>query len=93
MRFERRSSRWSPRRVALTALKGMAGIGKTVLAQALCLDEVMQAAFPDGIIWIPIGKDPRDIVLLLREAARAIGDSLDGYDNSSRQAIACGTAP
>ena len=70
----------SPRRVALTALKGMAGIGKTVMAQALCLDEVMQAAFPDGIIWIPIGKDPRDIVLLLREAARAIGDSLEGYD-------------
>src|ERR1051326_6143924 len=31
------------RRVALTALKGMAGIGKTVLAQALCLDEVIQA--------------------------------------------------
>jgi WD40 repeat protein len=70
----------SLRRVALTALKGMAGIGKTVLAQALCLDEVMQAAFPDGIVWIPVGKDPRDIVPLLREAAKAIGDSLEGYD-------------
>jgi WD40 repeat protein len=70
----------SPRRVALTALKGMAGIGKTVLAQALCLDEVTQAAFPDGIMWIPVGKDPRDIVPLLREAAKAIGDSLEGYD-------------
>lgn len=70
----------SPRRVALTALKGMAGIGKTVLAQALCFDEVTQAAFPDGIVWIPLGKDPRDIVPLLREAAKAIGDSLEGYD-------------
>jgi WD40 repeat protein len=69
------------RRVALTALKGMAGIGKTVLAQALCLDEVIQAAFPDGIIWVPVGKDRRDLVPLLREVGKAIGDSLDGYDS------------
>jgi WD40 repeat protein len=69
------------RRVAITALKGMAGIGKTVLAQALCLDEVTQAAFPDGIIWVPVGKDPRDLVPLLREAGKAVGDSLDGYDS------------
>jgi WD40 repeat protein len=69
------------RTVALTALKGMAGIGKTVLAQALCLDEVTQAAFPDGIIWLPLGKDPKDPVPLLREAAKAIGDSLEGYDS------------
>src|SRR5580658_9572770 len=69
------------RTVALTALKGMAGIGKTVLAQALCLDEITQAAFPDGIIWLPLGKDPKDPVPLLREAAKAIGDSLEGYDS------------
>jgi WD40 repeat protein len=59
----------------------MAGIGKTVLAQALCLDEVTQAAFPDGIIWLPLGKDPKDPVPPLREAAKAIGDSLEGYDS------------
>jgi hypothetical protein len=33
-------------------LHGMGGIGKTVLAQALCHDEVVQQAFPDGIIWV-----------------------------------------
>lgn len=69
------------RRVAITALKGMAGVGKTVLAQALCLDEIIQAAFPDGIIWVPVGKDPRDLVPLLREVGKAVGDSLDGYDS------------
>lgn len=68
------------RRIALTALKGMAGIGKTVLAQALCLDEITQAAFPDGVIWLSVGKDPRDLLPLFRETARAIGDPLDGYD-------------
>ncbi len=71
----------SARRIALTALKGMAGIGKTVLAQSLCLDEATQAAFPDGIIWLALGKDPRDLVPLFREAAKAVGDSLEGYDS------------
>ena len=69
------------RRVALTALKGMAGIGKTVLAQALCRDEIIQAAFPDGIVWLTLGKDLRDPVPLLREAGKALGDSLSGYDS------------
>ncbi|MCL4253167.1 MAG: TIR domain-containing protein, partial [Anaerolineae bacterium] len=35
------------RTVALTALQGMGGIGKSVLANALCHDETMQDAFPD----------------------------------------------
>jgi WD40 repeat protein len=43
--------------MALTALHGMGGIGKTVLAKALCQDEAIQRAFPDGIIWIEIGKE------------------------------------
>jgi DNA replication protein DnaC len=34
--------------IALTALEGMGGIGKTILAQALCHDEVVQQAFPSG---------------------------------------------
>ncbi|MGO9273481.1 MAG: hypothetical protein ACLQOO_25135 [Terriglobia bacterium] len=34
--------------IGLTALVG--GIGKTVLAQALTRDEVVQQAFPDGIV-------------------------------------------
>jgi WD40 repeat protein len=69
------------KRVPLTAVRGMAGIGKTALAQALCFDEVTQAAFPDGIVWIPVGKDPRDTVPLLREAGKALGDSPEGYDS------------
>src|SRR6266851_4584757 len=38
--------------IALTAFAGMGGIGKTVLAKALTEDEVVQRAFPDGIVWI-----------------------------------------
>jgi hypothetical protein len=45
------------RNIALTPLQGMGGIGKTVLAQALCHDEVVQHAYPDGTFWFTIGKE------------------------------------
>ena len=70
------------RHVALTALKGMGGIGKTVLAKALCRDEVVQQAFPDGVIWITVGKESAfDVVTRLREVGKALNDDLDRYDN------------
>jgi hypothetical protein len=43
--------------VASTAAQGMGGIGKTISAQALCADQIVQQAYPDGIIWTAIGKD------------------------------------
>jgi len=36
--------------IALTAVEGMGGIGKTVLAQALFRDQVVREAFPDGLV-------------------------------------------
>jgi len=47
------------RHIALTALQGMGGIGKTVLAQKLCADPVVQHAFHDGIFWFTIGRESR----------------------------------
>ena len=72
----------SNRHIALTALKGMGGIGKTVLAQALCHDEVVQQAFPDGVIWSTAGKEPtHDLVTRMREVGKALRDDLSRYDN------------
>lgn len=41
-----------------TALHGMGGIGKSVMARALCDDAAVQAAFPDGILWATLGQEP-----------------------------------
>src|SRR4051794_5463124 len=69
------------RQIALTAVHGMGGIGKTVLAQAICRDEVVQQAFPDGVIWINVGREQTyDVVGKMREAAKVIEDDLRAYD-------------
>ena len=58
--------------IALTAMSGMGGIGKTVLAQALTRDEVVQRAFPDDIVWITAGKEmKRDCTLGMPEVAQS----------------------
>jgi hypothetical protein len=72
------------RQIALTALEGMGGIGKTVLAQALCQDDVVQQAFPDGVIWVTVGKESTvDVVTRMREVGKALGDDLSLYDNET----------
>jgi WD40 repeat protein len=72
--------------IPLTALAGMGGIGKTVLAKAITDDNVVQRAFPDGIVWITAGKEhKRDFIEEMREVAKALGDDLSSYDT----ALAC----
>jgi WD40 repeat protein len=69
------------RSIMITALQGMGGVGKTLLAQALAHDPLVQQEFPDGIIWIAMGKESaRDIVMQLREIGKAFNDHLNAYD-------------
>src|SRR5207302_4683391 len=68
--------------IALTAVQGMGGIGKTVLAQALCHDSEVMAAFSDGIIWQSVGKESTiDLVTRMREVGKVLNDDLTGYEN------------
>ena len=52
--------------VALTALGGLPGIGKTALAVALARDQQVQAHFRDGILWAGLGPHPNRLSLLAR---------------------------
>jgi WD40 repeat protein len=58
--------------VAPTALHGMGGLGKTVLARAICDDRVIRGAFPDGILWATLGQHAEP-VRRQREWIRALG--------------------
>jgi WD40 repeat protein len=68
--------------ISLCAIRGAGGIGKTVLAQAVCHDEAVQDAFPDGVLWVNIGQKPSNEHLCeqIRELAKALGDPLTAYD-------------
>jgi WD40 repeat protein len=58
--------------VAVTALRGLGGIGKTVLANLLARDPVVQDAFPDGILWFNIGRTPTSLARQLMEVGREV---------------------
>jgi hypothetical protein len=45
--------------LAITALQGMGGIGKTTLAAAIAADFDVRGRFPDGILWATLGHDPQ----------------------------------
>ena len=47
-----------------TVLQGGGGFGKTVLAQDICRDARVEAAFPGGILWVEFGQSPTVIQLL-----------------------------
>jgi len=40
-------------------IQGMGGIGKSVLAAAIVLDPEIRQNFPDGIVWISIGREDK----------------------------------
>ena len=58
---------------ARLGIKGMAGVGKSILASALIREPDVRRAFPDGIFWIPIGQQP-DLVELQSRLLADLGD-------------------
>ena len=58
-------------------LHGMGGLGKSVLARALCEHPEIRAAFPDGILWTTLGQTP-DVKSCLREWLGALGVTVPG---------------
>lgn len=58
--------------VTVSAVRGLPGVGKTTLALALAHDAEIRAAFPDGVLWTGLGRDP-DIFFHLGLWGQALG--------------------
>lgn len=56
----------------ITALHGLGGVGKTILAATLAHDPVIQERFPDGVLWVTLGQQP-DLLSLQRGWIEALG--------------------
>ena len=61
--------------IKMDALQGMGGIGKSVIARALCDDPDVQDAFPGGILWAALGQTP-NLVERLREWVERLGGTV-----------------
>ena len=59
----------------VSAIHGLGGIGKSVLAQALCHhDQEIRNRFSDGILWVTLGQNP-EILPLLRSWIQTLDPS------------------
>ncbi len=67
----------------LAAVYGMGGVGKSTLARALCYDCDLRRTFPDGLIWLTIGKTP-DIATRLGDIGALFGDERGEYPDEER---------
>jgi tetratricopeptide (TPR) repeat protein len=58
--------------LALSAINGLPGVGKTTLAVLLAHDNDVQSHFPDGVLWVGLGRDP-DVFHQLGAWAEIVG--------------------
>lgn len=61
-------------------IHGMGGIGKSVLAAAVALDDDVRRAFPDGVIWVTLGQSPQ-LTIRQSQVANALGEKQRYYDD------------
>ena len=66
------------RTLVVSAISGLGGLGKSVLATALVLDEQVQQRFKDGILWVTLGQNP-DLQTLLGEWIRELDKSRETF--------------
>ncbi|MFG6105324.1 NB-ARC domain-containing protein [Leptothoe sp. EHU-05/26/07-4] len=63
----------TPGTLVISAIYGMGGIGKSVLAAALVQSGEIQRRFPDGVLWVTLGQQP-DMLSMVNLWIRELGD-------------------
>jgi hypothetical protein len=71
--------------VVVSAIAGLGGLGKSVLATAIVLDEGVRSRFEDGILWVTLGQNP-DLLGLLGDWIRALDKSRESYAATTLEA-------
>lgn len=74
--------------VAISAINGLPGVGKTALATALAYDDEVRVHFPDGILWAGLGYQPDMLGLLIHWGAELRCSPPDMAQRSRPQAWA-----
>ncbi len=59
-------------------LHGFGGAGKTTLARLFCADAAVREACPDGILWVPLGKNPPEPRAQIVDLVTALTAGCDG---------------
>ncbi|MFN0304856.1 MAG: NB-ARC domain-containing protein, partial [Burkholderiales bacterium] len=65
-------------RLNTVGLHGFGGAGKTTLARLLCADPIVRRACRDGILWVPLGKNPPDPRAQIADLVTALTGECNG---------------
>jgi WD40 repeat protein len=65
--------------VAITALYGSGGFGKTTLARATCHDPRIIEAFDDGVLWVTLGEAPGELTSRVEELIYMLSGERPGF--------------
>ncbi len=68
--------------VAVTAVHGMGGVGKSVLAAAQAHDAQAQQCFPDGVLWATLGPRAKGADAFLLDWGHALGVDLRQWETT-----------
>lgn len=68
----------SDQTLVVSAIAGLGGLGKSVLAAALVLDVEVQKRFTDGVLWVTLGQSP-DLQPLLGDWIRELDKSKEAF--------------